>query len=232
MQAWVNNVLSQSSWDLEEDTVSEVLRTAEDLDFDLADWAFWASTQWPYSTIVRMESYNLSSSPDSTFVPDEIHRYPNIYVARIWNLYRVSRLIIQSIISRISTLSTTKCSSNHTRMDALNKSMVCQICASIPFLLGYDCSELKHYFCSSPNPFWPQCLPSRPRESNNTGKFSLIWPLYVASSVESVPEIQRGWLRDQLSWIAGTGEAHAQVLRECKSQTLMGRPEAFRFDCV
>lgn len=232
LQAWASSILSQSSWDLEEDTVSEVLRTAEDLDFELTGWAFWASTQWSYSTIVRIKSNEPSSSHDSNFIPGEIHRYPNIYVARIWNLYRVSRLIIQSIISRVSTLSTTICNGNQTRIDAVNQSMVSQICASIPFLLGYDCSELKHSSSPPPNSLWPQYLPNKPRESNNTGKFSLIWPLYVASSVESLPEVQRNWLREQLSWIAGTGEAHAQVLKECKSQTLMGKPEAFRFDCV
>ncbi|KAH7377995.1 C6 zinc finger protein [Cadophora sp. MPI-SDFR-AT-0126] len=232
LQARANILLSPASWELEEDLITELLQSADDLDHDLANWALRTPTQWSYSTITRIGNLETSFKHSAVYVPDQIHRYPDLYVARIWNLYRVSRLIIQSMILRISCLSATTTIDFQDRIDTINKSMVSQICASVPFLLGYDCSELKHGTDPPPTSLWPQCLMNKPRESNNTGKFSLIWPMYVASSVESAPEVQRDWLREQLSWIAGTGELHAQVLRNCTSQTLAGRPETFRFDCV
>ncbi|PVH79815.1 C6 zinc finger protein [Cadophora sp. DSE1049] len=232
LQAWANKLLSPSSWELEEDLISELLRSAEDLDYELSNWAFRIPAQWSYSTITRIETLETSFTPGAVYVPDQIHRYPNLYVARIWNLYRVSRLIIQSLIHRVSCFCPTTTEATQDRIDTINQSMVSQICASIPFLLGYDCSALKHTTNSPPSSLWPQCLPNKPRVSNNTGKFSLIWPMYLASSVNSVPENQKDWLREQLSWIARTGDAHAQVLRNFRSQTLVGRPEAFRFDCV
>ncbi|KAK0115894.1 hypothetical protein ONS95_012940 [Cadophora gregata] len=233
LQAWANGLLFKYSAKVEEDEITELLQSAEDLDYELANWALGVPSEWSYFTITRMETPKTSSIRTGLFIPDQLHRYPNLYVARTWNLYRVSRLIIQSIISRVSALSSRAINTSKVQIDAISQSMVSQICASIPFLLGYDCSELKYTSTSSsPTSLWPQCLPTKPRSSNNPGKFSLIWPLYVASSVESTPEAQRNWMRKQLDWIAGTGEAHAQVLRDCRSQTLLGKPEAFRFDCV
>ncbi|KAL5319376.1 hypothetical protein ACEPPN_012427 [Leptodophora sp. 'Broadleaf-Isolate-01'] len=231
LQAWANKVLSRPSLEIDISTTVELLRNAENLDSELATWAFRIPEQWSYKTVTRMKHHQSSWTKNSAFVPDQIHRYPDIYVARTWNMYRVSRLIIQSIILRVSCINNFAPGSYEDRIDRTNRAMVDGICASVPSLLGYDCSELKH---STPvrDSLWPQSSPNKPRACSNTGTFSLIWPLYVASSVTSAPESQRNWLRDQLNWIAGTGDAHAQVLRDCKSQTLEGRPERFRFDCV
>ncbi|KAH7310062.1 C6 zinc finger protein [Rhexocercosporidium sp. MPI-PUGE-AT-0058] len=231
LQSLANEILSQSSIGADCSTASELLQSAESLDRELAKWAFQTPAQWSYKTIIRMKDQQNIWTENSTFVPDQIHRYPDIYVARTWNLYRVSRLIIQSIIFRVSYFNNFMSDSYQDRIDSINRSMVDGISASIPFLLGYDCSELKHS-TTIHGSLWPQSSPNKPRASNNTGRFSLVWPLYIATSVSSAPENQLRWLRDQLDWMAGIGEVHAQVLRDCKSQTLEGRPENFRFDCV
>jgi hypothetical protein len=108
------------------------------------------------------------------------------------------------------------------------------LCASVPFHLGYDVSELKRSTDSlqDQNFLWPQISMNQAISSGHTGKFSLIWPLYIACSVTSVPDTQRRWMRAQLRWIAETGEAQAYFVQDAESQTLMGGPESFRFDCV
>jgi len=119
-------------------------------------------------------------------------------------------------------------------MEKINKNMVEGMCASVPFLLGYDLSELKNSSNSlqDENFLWPQTSMDKASSSGHTGKFSLIWPLYIACSVPSVPAVQRRWMRAQLRWIAETGEAQAHFVQDAESQTLMGGPESFRFDCV
>ncbi|KAG4428902.1 hypothetical protein IFR05_015616 [Cadophora sp. M221] len=231
LQAWANDILPRSSLEIDTSTTSELLQSAENLDRELANWAFRVPEQWFHKTVTRLRHHQSSWTNKSAFVPEQIHQYPDIYVARTWNLYRVSRLILQSIILRVSCINNITSYSYEDRIDSINRAMVDGICASIPFLLGYDCSELKQS-TPVPNSLWPQSSPNKPRACHNTGEFSLIWPLYLASSVPSAPESQRNWLRDQLDWIAGAGDSHAQVLRDCKSQTLEGRPEIFRFDCV
>jgi hypothetical protein len=102
--------------------------------------------------------------------------------------------------------------------------MVEDVCASVPFLLSYDVSELQR---SPDSPqaehfLWPQNSINHTNSSGHTGKFSLIWPLYVACSVPSVPDTQRIWMRAQLRWIVETGEAQAYLVQDAESQTLMG----------
>jgi hypothetical protein len=54
--------------------------------------------------VIRMSSSAPSEVFSSNFVPRQIHRYPDFYAARVWNLYRGYRLIIQSIVLRTSPL--------------------------------------------------------------------------------------------------------------------------------
>jgi hypothetical protein len=234
LQHLANSLLSQPSWVVDSSEACELVRVAEDLDGELADWARRIPAKWSYTTVTRM---NGSSSPQLSFVPNQIHRYPDFYAARVWNLYRVYRLIIQSILLRVSSficLHPTDYDQSH--IGKTNRVMVEEVCASVPFLLGYDLSELKHSLDGNglhdENFLWPQSSINKACSSGSTGKFSLIWPLYIACSVSSVPEAQRKWMRAQLRWIAETGEAHAHFVQNAESQSLMGAPEIFRFDCV
>ncbi|KAF8860355.1 C6 zinc finger protein [Acephala macrosclerotiorum] len=231
LQALTNSLLSRPSCDIDVSEAFELIQAAEDVDCELARWARQIPTQWSYTTVTRM-SPRLSKS---FFIPIQIHRYPNFYAARVWNLYRVHRLIIQSILFRVSSCTYLDRTDYHQdRTEKINRNLVDDMCASVPFLLGYDLSKLKHS-ADSPqdeNFTWPQSSINKASSSGHTGRFSLIWPLYFACSVPSVPEIQREWMRAQLRWIAETGEAQARFVQNAESQTLIGGPENFRFDCV
>jgi hypothetical protein len=240
LQSLANNLLSQPSWDVDFSVASELIKNAETLDGELADWARSIPNTWSYTTVTRMSYPSTREESSSSFVPNQIHRYPDFYATRVWNLYRVYRLIIQSILLRTSPLVQsipTAYDQSYIRIEKINRAMVDDICSSVPFLLGYDLSELKSARSlddpQSPDEdyLWPQsCV--RTYAAGRAGKFSLIWPLYVACSVISVPEPQRKWMRAQLKWIAATGEAHAHLVMDAESQTLLGGPESFRFDCV
>ena len=240
LQALANSLLAQPSRAVDFSILSKLIEDAETLDCELAGWARCIPPTWSYTTVIRMSSSAPSKVSSSNFVPSQIHRYPDFYAARVWNLYRVYRLIIQSIVFRTSAL--VQLDPKHhgpedLRREKINRTMVDDICASVPFLLGYDLSELKssssHDAPQSQDEdfLWPQSS-MKTGTSKRTGRFSLIWPLYVACSVSSVPEIQRAWIRAQLKWIAATGEAHAHLVMDAESQTLLGGPESFRFDCV
>jgi hypothetical protein len=227
-----NSLLSQTSCVVDVSKASELIRTAENLDRELANWAKQIPIKWSYTSLRCSRDPRPSSS---AFVPNQIHRYPDFYTARVWNLYRVYRLITQSVLFRVSScVQLDRIDNYQDRIDSINRAMVADVCASVPFLLGYDCSELKRSpdFLQDENSLWPQDSMDKASSSGNTGKFSLIWPLYIACSVPSDQETQQRWMRAQLRWIAETGEAQAQLVQDSKSQTFTGRPESFRFDCV
>ena len=235
LQYLTNRVLSQPSCAVDVCEAFKLILAAEEVDRELANWARQIPIEWSYTAVTRVRYSPGPHLSKSNFVPSQIHRYPNIYAARVWNLYRVYRLIIQSILLRTASsvyLSLTDYYRHRT--ERINEGMVDDVCASVPFLLGYNVSELKHSTnnLQDENFLWPQSSMNKISSFGHTGKFSLIWPLYLACSVLSVPETQRRWMRAQLRWIAETGEAQAHFVQNSESQTLIGRPESFRFDCV
>ncbi len=240
LQSLANDILSQPSWSISESDLGELVRVAKDLDHELADWASNVPAGWSYSVATNLNSISNSKLSTSCYIPSEMHQYPDLYIARVWNLYRVSRLIIQSILLRAGSW---HCSprksiehSENTHIEKLNSILVNDICASVPSLLGYDLSELKRPTTNINSPddkfIWPQSVTSKVANSKHTGRFSLIWPLYLSCSVSSIPETQRWWMRAQLQWIAEYGEPQADIVSKTRSQTLLGGPEGFRFDCV
>jgi hypothetical protein len=235
LQSLTNSLLSEPSYTVDVSKAFELILAAEDVDRELANWARQIPVEWSYTTVTRMR-YSLSPQLSrSNFVPSQIYRYPNFYAARVWNLYRVYRLIIQSILFRITSCVYLSPTDHYRhRIERINRVMVDDVCASVPFLLGSDVSELKHSTnnLQDENFLWPQSSMNKASSFRHTGKFSLIWPLYLACSVPSVPETQRRWMRAQLRWIAETGEAQAHFVQNSESQTLIGGPESFRFDCV
>jgi hypothetical protein len=235
LQYLTNRVLSQPSCAVDVSEAFELILAAEEVDRELANWARQIPVEWSYTIVTRMRYSPGPHLSRSNFVPSQIHRYPNFYTARVWNLYRVYRLIIQSILFRVSAWVHLYPAHHHQhRIEEINRVMADDLCASIPFLLGYDVSELKRSADSlqGQNFLWPQSSMNQASSSGHTGKFSLIWPLYIACSVPSVPDTQRRWMRAQLRWIAATGEAQAYFVQDAESQTLIGGPETFRFDCV
>jgi len=149
-----------------------------------------------------MRYHPSAESSSSGFVPDLIHQYPDFYAARVWNLYHVYRLIIQSILLRVSSfvsLHHTEHEQDYIRIEKINRAIVDDVCASVPFLLGYDLTDLKLHppfqHLQNENCLWPQSL-MKASSSGPAGKFSLIWPLYVACSVPFSPrnatEVDKG----------------------------------------
>lgn len=201
-----------------------LVHEAKVLDKELSDWASSVPIAWSYANATGLEG----TKSTSTFSPKHIHRYLDFYVARVWNFYRVSRLILQSLLHQ-ATLVMQK-SGEIVKMvnkeKAETRSRICDlvndICASVPFLLGHDLSKMTVTGASKED---------KP-EPSSTGSFSLIWPLYVASSAIAIPEDQRSWIHRQLETIAVNGDSQAHMVLGRENQTLLGGPDVLQFDCV
>ncbi|KAF5254101.1 hypothetical protein FANTH_983 [Fusarium anthophilum] len=209
--------------------VERIVYDAQALDLLLSTWAKRLPPAWSYATAL-----NINNDSHSEYAPRSVHRYAHFYMARVWNFYRISKLILLSIQLRASftlpgSLDTSKI---RKRMAAL----VDDICATVPYLLGNDLCKMNLQFVTNHRTQEISLLNSRStvqRVRNvQTGKFSLVWPLYVACSAWEVPQGQKGWIRKQLQGLAQAGVPVAEKVCNTDSQILLGRPEVFRFDCV
>jgi hypothetical protein len=212
--------------------VENLFNSARVLDREIADWARTLPTTWSYSTAM-----NIDNITNSKFTPRQVHRYPDFYIARVWNFYRVSRLIVQSVLLRTTSWMSILMDPNEfnegRKADGSSIELVNDICASVPFLMGHDLSKIKIAATSGgirqERPSWSGTKQSG---STHTGRFSLIWPLYIACSTSSVPEAQRDWMRMQLRLLAEHGVTQAHFACLTKSQILLGGADDVRFDCV
>ncbi len=118
------------------------------------------------------------------------------YIARVWNFYRISRLIVQSLLLHeihLLPVSTEPPHIGTTRADIERSSteLVDDICASIPFLLGHDLSRMKLPGANS----WSELesigqtqssCDKKDNSARRAGTFCLLWPLYIASSAPMI----------------------------------------------
>lgn len=219
--------------------IYELISNAQKLDDNLADWVNNLPSSYKYTTAPTLRTPIDGNSSNSDYIPSHFHTYENMFIGRVWNLYRVSRLIVQSIILRaVSWLSERSLQQYHTEFTRSECSigiLVDEICSSVPFLLGFEANIQSSKTPSSPDArwdLWPQNCMKLVNTTMN-GKFSLVWPLHIASSVLSAPQIQRDWIKAQLRWLGDAGNIpQASLVATRESQTLLGGAESFRFDCV
>ncbi|KAK2759852.1 hypothetical protein FQN54_002586 [Arachnomyces sp. PD_36] len=230
LQQLTNNILTETGYGSNQSEVLQLRDAVRIIDHELSVWASSVPPTWSYSV-----ARNLNPTPNPGFTPRQIHRYPNLYIARVWNMYRVSHLMVQSILLRVDSWLIEASSTNvsdRTALEERGRCLVNDTCASVPYLLGHDLTKIKLTTaedCSMDNPTLPLSNGDGPAR---TGRFSLIWPLHVGSSAAFVPELQREWMRKQLQHIYGQGEQLAKLVCETESKVLLGGNESFRFDCV
>jgi len=240
LQCLANSLLSQSAHTCRESAVANLIRSAQNLDTDVLNWTNTLPATWSYTVTTSINTSRDLHSLEPEFTPSRIYGYRDIYTARVWNLYRVSRLILQSIILRstswlLTELAFSQRDTDATSAEGTSEDLVNGICASVPFLMGHDSSEVKLPVSegfSEQKALWPQTATQNASTNAQTGRYSLIWPLYIASSVPSISDSSREWMRLQLRRIGESGEPLAKLLAASESQTLSGGAENLRFDCI
>ncbi|EWG42528.1 hypothetical protein FVEG_15445 [Fusarium verticillioides 7600] len=209
--------------------IERIFYDANELDFLLSNWTKGLPNAWSYATAL-----NINSDACSEYSPQSVHRYAHFYTARVWNFYRVSQLILLSIQLRASSI--LPASSDTSQIRKRMATLVDDICATVPYLLGKDLCKMNHQFVTSHRTLYISLLTSgstvKKVENVQNGRFSLVWPLYVACSASEVPQVQRNWIRKQLQYLAQGGVPIAKTVCNTESQILLGRPEVFHFGCV
>jgi hypothetical protein len=223
--------LQYHSIDLEQLEITEIERLshkANALSVKLSTWASTISPSWHYVTALK-----INDGASSEYSPCIIHKYRHHYIGRVWNFYQVSQLILQSI--RLRAAAFLPAATSHIENAQKITALVDDICATVPYLLGADLDKMNLNFTVKSTRQNPRRKPSSGANSIGVAEvkgFSLIWPLYVASSASQIPQAQRVWMRKQLHLLAENGVPMAQTVCTIESQMLLGKPEKFVFDCV
>lgn len=186
-----------------------VLTLVKDIDNDLADYvhAFPSWLQYTTKQCIFSESVLL----------DHYHVYPNIGVIGAYNLYRVARILLNEITLNWCTRNPGWADVHVQRRqsETILARLNADICASVPFALG----EVENGG-------------SLPKVSMG---IALVWPLYLAATMDGVQESTRAWVitrLDRLGHNLGIQQAVslANVLKTKHGITAWDRFESTRMD--
>ncbi|MCJ1393147.1 hypothetical protein MMC18_006019 [Xylographa bjoerkii] len=175
---------------------ARIISAAFTIDAELADWAARCPAQYIYSTVT------MQSRSESVF-SDYYHTYDTIWIAWTWNSYRSIRILLnETLLQQLTHLSQYPLdypepydeysSLPYETQILCCKSLLVQltqdICASVPFYLGYHSQQ--------------DGVESMQAPPVAAGGNLLLWPLFTAACTNVVSEMMRLWVVGRLEKIA------------------------------
>jgi hypothetical protein len=198
--------------------ISALMIELQNVDRELITWVLDLPQSWRYT--ILPEGSQLNDSSSEQLYPGSVHDYPDLWVSAQWNVYRTYRILCQSLIfnclERLIPPAELKSTKEYFRATASLQRLANEICASVPFHLGHQSSiyienkigakfsedfSRDDYDVPSFKPEWSDHSP----DTKAVGGNFLIWHLFVAGSIVTIPETQRAWIANRLRHI---GESH------------------------
>lgn len=176
-----------------------LLITGIDLNRRFAEWADSRVPGFKPTTIGKISQRYDKVDIAVSYWPVNVDTYFDLYVAGVWNIFRVARLILLSLIIKLSAILGKK--ENCIEFISAGNCILEDMLASIPYHLINNLPA----FVS---------LLSNETEITEPGRYLggllLMHPLYVVSEIPFVPEPARDYMRKCLAWIGsnmGIGQA-------------------------
>ncbi|KAI9829494.1 MAG: hypothetical protein M1819_006314 [Sarea resinae] len=215
-------------------SIKGLIDRALELDAALALWPSTLPTTWKRTRHTRVKP--TPGDSDNEILeeyPKNVDTYTDIWTASVWNSYRVARMFTLSIIIRVISLSL---GGSVLDPDFENKhpevllipaygqakerlqEMVDEVCASIPYHIGYTTDTKASRELYESQKFRPS-IPDGILGAKALGGTFLISPLVVARSAMTTPGDQRRWIRGRLMAIAQQYRANiAKILAEVNGE--------------
>ena len=182
-----------------------VLTIAKSIDADLVEWADAIPPWLRYTTKTSDDTENVQSG--------FYHVYPNMWIVGGYNLYRCARILMHELIVHWLDRSSADDLQQRQSSGAILARLSAEICASVPCIFGQIAKN------GPPNASYS------PKAATGTW---VLWPLYLAATMDSATPTTRAWVitqLDKLGRIMGLQQATtlAAVLRTQKELTAWDR---------
>lgn len=182
--------------------VKSLMADAQDLIVRLDAWYLCVPESW--NPVLENFKWDETDDMESAKAwSGLVHAYPSLQIASLFNDYRTFKIYLQATIIRcllwlVPSIDLWQESPACGTLERSFEHLVDGICASVPFLLGDSTIQ-----------------DSEQIHSNGAGGFLLLWPLFIAGSLESSSLSKRKWIRNRLRYIAATlGFKQADVLAD------------------
>jgi hypothetical protein len=176
-----------------------------------ADWQDSRSRELRPTSVAHMDNHWQSISDISAgFWPGRVDTYFDLYVAGVWDIFRAARLLLISLIIKLSAILGDTGDSSWYIHNA--RSIAQEIASSIPYHLTDNLYTFLDEFGTSTEIRDP---------GKSLGGLLLIHPLYVASHTPILSEDMREYMHRCVEWIGSNmGLGQASLLAKVKLLTL------------
>jgi hypothetical protein len=208
--------------DLRIDGIPEPLKVIDrtrDIDQKLHNWSRNLTSRWYYQVC----HVSRQGSEDDATYKGCFHKYPDIWACNIWSYYRVARILI-NLLLRDQLLFNQLFEQQPYWTELLNEAKVnlsqlsVDIVLSVPYAISFFQRPLSLSPAGNNGSSTAEELKNGTHSGGCLGGYFILWPLYVAASVQSSSTQPRDWAISRLDYIGhrmGIGQAllMARVLR-------------------
>lgn len=187
----------------DEELIKAAMAQCQALDKEIADWLQGLPPSFGWRT-VAWEDYNPKCDYSRAEVfPGRIDTYGDLWVVNLWNVMRCMRIVLASLMVRI-TAWTISPADYRTTPEYAASARVCveaiaDIIASVPYQLGWfarhehlrERAQLSGFACGEDG-----------GEKGLAGYF-LLWPLTCIQGQDYLTDSQRAWVKGRLRCIGG-----------------------------
>ncbi|KAK5996392.1 Transcription factor dbaG-like protein [Cladobotryum mycophilum] len=160
---------------------STIIELLSPIDFMLEDWSMKLPDSWAFKSYRALPSE--TSSDESCKLQYDM--YPDLWVASMWNNYRMDRIMIhETIIGTALKYGSEKERNGLQYSRGILKEMANGVFHSVPYTLGHQRGSLSAERDASTR---------LPDGSPLPGGYLLVWPLFLAGSVTTTPPDLRKW---------------------------------------
>lgn len=204
-----------------------LIRRAQTVDQECVRWMKNVPDSWGYKSVAWEDSVPSGDFSRAEVFPGRVDVYRDFYIASVWNMVRVTRLVLASVIVRCAAW---VCSpvDYRTTPEYATAARTCvdtitDIIASVPYHLGWHLKpERKHLLEKQLSGF--AC--GDDDSLKGLAGYFLTWPLGCVQSQDYTTDAQRSWLKGRLKYIADElGVKYAHIL----CQVSFFNPETFDF---
>ncbi|KAF3763764.1 hypothetical protein M406DRAFT_85177 [Cryphonectria parasitica EP155] len=191
-----------------------LIRRAQMVDAECVRWTKNVPDSWRWKSVAWEDSVPSGDFSRAEVFPGRVDVYRDFYIASVWNLMRVSRLILASIIVRCAAW---VCSpvDYRTTPEYATAARTCvdtitDIIASVPYHLGWHLKpERKHLLERQLSGF--AC--GEEDSLKGLAGYFLSWPLGCIQGQDYTTDAQRSWIKGRLRYIADElGVKYAHIL--------------------
>ncbi|KFY24104.1 hypothetical protein V493_05428 [Pseudogymnoascus sp. VKM F-4281 (FW-2241)] len=184
--------------------VQDAMRRSWEMEHMFQDWIAKLPDSLRFTTVAWVESISSDQLLDSEVYPGRIDTFPDVWIASMWALLRVTRLFISGAVVRCAAWLNTsvdyRTTPEYAAAARLGTDSVNDIIASIPYHLGWKANKgpLQRFAVAGDDCFAFGDNQNTPRA---LGAYLSTWPIFSASCSDFATDSQRTWLRSRLHYI-------------------------------